>query len=187
MKHKIFAITAFAGALMVSGHVFAQSTAGVDPACLMKGADGTEMVDKAKCPDGMTLGADAGASTTTAPAADTTASTSPAMMTLIVPPGSFDNANVISANDFIGKRVYSRAGDDIGEVNDIILTDGGSIQAVVLGVGGFLGMGEKDVAVSMASIDRTRDGENVKLVVDGTKEQFAAAPSYDRKTRTYLK
>jgi sporulation protein YlmC with PRC-barrel domain len=107
--------------------------------------------------------------------------------TMIVPPESFSGATVISANDFIGKRVYSRAGDDIGEVNDLIMTGNGGVQAVVLGVGGFLGIGEKDVAISMASIDMTKDGSAVRLVVDGTKEQFNAAPAYDRTTRTYLK
>jgi sporulation protein YlmC with PRC-barrel domain len=93
---------------------------------------------------------------------------------------------VISASDFIGKRVYTKAGEDIGEVNDLIMTDNGSVRAVILGVGGFLGIGEKDVAVAMAAIDVTQDGSTSRLVVDGSKEQFNAAPKYDRSTRTYL-
>jgi sporulation protein YlmC with PRC-barrel domain len=183
MKNKFLSAGSVAALLMLSTAAFAQTNAGVDPECILKNADGTETVDKTKCPDGMKVGA--GDATTTAP--DATASTAPVAKTLIVPPESFNGASVISANDFIGKRVYSRAGDDIGEVNDLIMTGNGGIQAVVLGVGGFLGMGEKDVAVSMASIDMTKDGEAVRLVVDGTKEQFAAAPAYDRTTRTYLK
>jgi hypothetical protein len=68
----------------------------------------------------------------------------------------------------------------------LIMTDNGSIRAVILGVGGFLGMGEKDVAVSMNAINMAQDGSNVKLVVDGSKEQFNAAPKYDRSKRTYI-
>jgi sporulation protein YlmC with PRC-barrel domain len=183
MQKTFLTIASVAGVLMLSTGAFAQAAAGVDPACIMKNADGTETVDKTKCPDGMKLGA--GDAATAAP--DTTASTTPLANTMIVPPESFSGATVISANDFIGKRVYSRAGDDIGEVNDLIMTGNGGIQAVVLGVGGFLGIGEKDVAISMASIDMAKDGETVRLVVDGSKEQFNAAPAYDRTTRTYLK
>lgn len=183
MQNRFLSAASVAGLLMFSTAASAQNNAGVDPACIMKNADGTEAVDRTKCPDGMKVGA--GDATTTAP--DTTASTAPMAKTLIVPPESLSGATVISANDFIGKRVYSRAGDDIGEVNDLIMTGNGGIQAVVLGVGGFLGVGEKDVAVSMASIDMTKDGNAVRLVVDGTKEQFTAAPAYDRTTRTYVR
>jgi sporulation protein YlmC with PRC-barrel domain len=183
MQNKILTVVAFAGSLMFSTAAFAQTTTGVDPACIIKNTDGTETVDKTKCPDGMKVGA--GDATTAAP--DSTASTTPMTKSLIVPPESFSGASVISANDFIGKRVYARSGEDIGEVNDLIMTGNGGIQAVVLGVGGFLGMGEKDVAVSMAAIDMTKDGDTVRLVVDGTKDQFTAAPAYDRTTRTYLK
>jgi sporulation protein YlmC with PRC-barrel domain len=183
MQKTFLTIASVAGMLMLSTATFAQTAAGVDPACIIKNADGTETVDKTKCADGMKVGA--GEAVTAAP--DATASTAPMAKTMIVPPESFSGATVISANDFIGKRVYSRAGDDIGEVNDLIMTGNGGVQAVVLGVGGFLGIGEKDVAISMASIDMTKDGSAVRLVVDGTKEQFNAAPAYDRTTRTYLK
>ncbi len=182
MQNKFLSYVSVAGILMLSTASFAQTAAGVDPACMMKNADGTEAIDKVKCPDGMKVGT--GDSVTAAP--DANATTAPMANTMIVPPESFAGATVMSATDFIGKRVYSRAGDDIGEVNDLILSTNGGIQAVVLGVGGFLGMGEKDVAVSMASIEMNKEGTSVRLVVDGTKEQFTAAPTYDRTTRTYL-
>lgn len=183
MRKNLLSVVSIAGMLLLSGHSFAQAAAGVDPAYMMKNPDGTEAVDKVKCADGMKVGAAA----TAEPAPDTTASTTPMTHSMIVPSESFSGATVISANDFFGKRVYSKAGDDIGEVNDLIITGNGSIQTVVLGVGGFLGIGEKDVAVSMASIDMAKEGNVVRLVVDGTKEQFNAAPAYDRTTRTYLK
>lgn len=92
----------------------------------------------------------------------------------------------MTATDFIGKRVYTKAGDDIGEVNDLFVTDNGNVRAVVLGVGGFLGIGEKDVAVSMNAVEMVQDGDAVRLVVDATKDQLQAAPTFDRVKRTYV-
>jgi sporulation protein YlmC with PRC-barrel domain len=181
---KFFLSIAITSALFTTVPAFAQTAAGVDPACMMKNADGTETVDKTKCPDGMKVGAGSNTqSTTNTNAANAQATNGSAM---IIPADSFEGAKVISANDFIGKRVYTKAGDDIGEVNDLIMTDNGSIRAVILGVGGFLGMGEKDVAVSMNAIDLAQDGNNFRLIVDGSKEQFKSAPTYDRSKRTYI-
>lgn len=189
MTKQLFLSVALATTLLTTIPALAQTAAGVDPACMMKNADGTETVDKAKCPDGMKVGSGSNTESTTTTTTDTKAANAPVdsgASALIIPADSFSGAKVISANDFIGKRVYSKTGDDIGEVNDLIMTDNGSIRAVILGVGGFLGMGEKDVAVSMNAINMTQDGNNVKLVVDGSKEQFKSAPQYDRSKRTYM-
>ena len=190
MTKQLFLSVALATTLLTTIPALTQAAAGVDPACMMKNADGTETVDKAKCPDGMKVGSGSTTeSTTTTTTTDTKAANAPvdpSASALIIPADSFAGAKVISANDFIGKRVYSKTGDDIGEVNDLIMTDNGSIRAVILGVGGFLGMGEKDVAVSMNAINMTQDGSTVKLVVDGSKEQFKSAPQYDRSKRTYI-
>ncbi len=183
MKYSIIKIAALSTFMGISSLAFAQSNTSVDPACIIKNTDGSQNIDKVKCPDGMTVGAASSANPVTP---DTTASTTPMDKSIIVPAESFNGAKVISANDFIGKRVYTKAGEDVGEVNDLILTDNGSIQAVVLGVGGFLGIGEKDVAITMASIDMAPEGSSIRLVVDSTKEQLTAAPAYNRVTRTYI-
>lgn len=225
MQKKYLTAVALLSSVVLAFPAFAQSNAGVDPACLMKNSDGTETVDMTKCPDGKTPGAanitppapDAtkGDANTTAPApaqdgtsgttteapatapAQPSTTEAPAKTTeqpsttatddaLVVPKESFAGATVMTASDFIGKRVYTKAGEDIGEVNDLIVTDNGGVQAVVLGVGGFLGIGEKDVAVRMAAIEMQKDGESTKLVVDASKEQLTEAPAYDRANRTYV-
>jgi len=103
----------------------------------------------------------------------------------------------IRASDFIGHRIYStqqdmsstdmvKAGaekdwDDIGEINEVILGRDGAVKAVVLGVGGFLGIGEKNVAVPMSDVKFVRNGDGADdyyLVVNATKEALNAAPSY---------
>jgi sporulation protein YlmC with PRC-barrel domain len=189
------AMTALA-LLTASPLALAQSMEGVDPACVMKDANGADKVDMAKCPDGKTMKKMDGAATTApadgaAPANDTAANPPPAAganatAAVIVPSETLSGATLITGSDFTGKRVYSKAGDDIGEVNDVLLSQDGKVSAVILGVGGFLGIGEKDVLVSMRSIDMQRDGNNVKLVVDATKEILTSAPTYDRTKRTYM-
>lgn len=103
------------------------------------------------------------------------------------------------ASDLLGMRVYAsenefnamstvEAGgeaewDDIGEINDLIVTESGEIAAVILGVGGFLGIGEKDVAVDMSQINRVReqdDPDDFFLVVNTTQEMLEAAPAFER-------
>lgn len=53
------------------------------------------------------------------------------------------------ASKLMGLDVYNDNNEKLGDVNEIILDKSGKVAAVVIGVGGFLGMGEHDVAVSM--------------------------------------
>ncbi|WP_353622801.1 PRC-barrel domain-containing protein [Aliirhizobium terrae] len=50
-------------------------------------------------------------------------------------------------SDLEGKRVYGAGNESIGPINDVLVSQNGSVNAVVVGVGGFLGIGEKNVAV----------------------------------------
>lgn len=107
--------------------------------------------------------------------------------------------NDLRASELIGMRIYATENevgendmiadggetewDDIGEVNDVILSMDGSVRAVILGVGGFLGIGEKDVAVEM---DRIRivheegDSDDFFLVVNANKALLEEAPAFKR-------
>ncbi len=104
---------------------------------------------------------------------------------LIVPADQLNSAQLMSASDYIGKTVYDQAGNNIGEVNDLIVSGDGNVEAVILGVGGFLGIGEKDVAVHTEAVQMVQDGDTQRLVVQATKETLEAAPSYDRSNRRY--
>jgi sporulation protein YlmC with PRC-barrel domain len=162
---------------------FAQdATANADPACVIANSDGTKSLDTVKCKDGKPM--DTTGSTAAQPAAPAASATT---MTAIVSPDMLSNAKIMSANDFIGKTVYAPDGATVGEVNDFFVTDDGKVQAVVIGVGGFLGIGEKDVAVSMPAIAMQPDGDAVKLVINATKDELTAAPTYDRVKRVYVK
>lgn len=112
---------------------------------------------------------------------------------------TFDAATNLYASELIGMRVYATEADidpsmsagigsetewdDIGEINEILLTRDGQVQSVIVGVGGFLGIGEKDVALDMSQIkfvpEEGDDGEFF-LVVSANAAGVEEAPSYDR-------
>ena len=62
----------------------------------------------------------------------------------------------------------------------MLVAEDGSVDAVIIGVGGFLGIGEKNVAVSFEQIEQTTDDDgNMKLVLNATKERTrSAAPAF---------
>jgi sporulation protein YlmC with PRC-barrel domain len=61
--------------------------------------------------------------------------------------------NQIMASELIGTRVVSANNESIGDINDVIVDRNGQAMAAVIGVGGFLGIGEKDVAVPFKSLE----------------------------------
>jgi sporulation protein YlmC with PRC-barrel domain len=86
------------------------------------------------------------------------------------------------ASDIIGQTVYSSAGDDgenIGSISDIVLSPEGAAEAVVIGVGGFLGIGKKDVAIEYDLVQWTEREGNRYLVVETTPEALKALPDFD--------
>jgi sporulation protein YlmC with PRC-barrel domain len=83
------------------------------------------------------------------------------------------------ASSLIGANVYNISDENLGDINDLVLAKNGGIDAVVVGVGGFLGIGEKNVAVSYKLIQpTTTDSGNVKLVLDVTADELNAAPPF---------
>ena len=107
----------------------------------------------------------------------------------------------ITASDFIGKRVYAAeaavdadeyAGvqdgwNDIGEINDVILTRDGRVDAVLVDIGGFLGMGERQVALGMENIRFVADSATAEdlgdffLVVNAGRTILESAPEFLRR------
>jgi sporulation protein YlmC with PRC-barrel domain len=86
----------------------------------------------------------------------------------------------ISANTYIGQAVYNSADESIGKISDLIMEKDGGITAAVVGVGGFLGIGEKWVAVPFEKISITQapESDDVKLTTTETSESLQAAPEF---------
>jgi hypothetical protein len=74
--------------------------------------------------------------------------------------------------------VYDSQNNKIGDVNDILLNKGGNVQTAIIGVGGFLGAGEKDVAVPFEALKLTEKDNDRYLVINTTKEALEKAPGY---------
>lgn len=88
-----------------------------------------------------------------------------------------------SADELLGKDVNHRGGDkSIGEINDLIIDKDGQIVAVIVEVGGFLGIGEKNVAINWNTLARTanKSGTGYDLSVDSTEKALMDAPVYKR-------
>lgn len=85
------------------------------------------------------------------------------------------------ASGLIGATVRGSANETIGEIDDVILDRDGRAQAVVIGVGGFLGIGEKDVAVPFMALEANHDAKNpnkLTMRIASTKEALKAAPEF---------
>jgi sporulation protein YlmC with PRC-barrel domain len=84
------------------------------------------------------------------------------------------------ANDFIGKSVVNANNETIGDINDLVTDENGKIVAVLIGTGGFLEMGEKDVAVRFEDLKITRDEDNdVSIMANLSKDVLASAPDFE--------
>ena len=71
---------------------------------------------------------------------------------------------------------------------DVLLSQDGRVSALIVGVGGFLGMGEKDVAVPFDAVKYTVKDGKAYLTLDTTKDALKAAAGlkYDRNTTTWV-
>jgi PRC-barrel domain protein len=85
----------------------------------------------------------------------------------------------ILASTIIGKPAVNSQDEGIGDVNDLVTDRSGKIIAALIGVGGFLGIGEKNVAVRFEDLKLTPDENNeTKVVLNVSKDTLASAPDY---------
>lgn len=97
-------------------------------------------------------------------------------------------AQSVALSDFYRQSVYDKANDKIGDISDVLFDNTKKASLAIIGVGGFLGIGEKNVAVPFESIQRTvRDGK-VYLTMDANKDQLKAAQGlrFDRTTNSWM-
>jgi sporulation protein YlmC with PRC-barrel domain len=87
------------------------------------------------------------------------------------------DANRFRASELLGRDVINLRGKEVGDVEDIVIGKQDKALYAVVSVGGFLGMGDKDVAIPF---DQLRMGaNNVILMSQQTEEQLETMPSYD--------
>lgn len=83
------------------------------------------------------------------------------------------------ASKFKGTDVIGSDDKKIGDVSDILFSKDGKVEAYIISVGGFLGVGAKDVALAPSSVQLIQDKDEHKLKVTMTKDQLAQAPNFE--------
>lgn len=102
----------------------------------------------------------------------------------VVPAATGSYATMQSASDWrsskvVGLNVYNSKNEKIGDINDLIIGSNGAVTHAIVGVGGFLGIGEKNVAIPFASVKMARDKDGkATVMVESTKEALQAAPAF---------
>lgn len=83
-------------------------------------------------------------------------------------------------SNLMGKSVVGTDDKTIGEINDVVLDQEGKADAAVIGVGGFLGIGQKNVAIpfSELQVSKNAEGEVEKIMLSATREQLEQAPAF---------
>ena len=96
-------------------------------------------------------------------------------------------ASELLARVFLGAAVQNSSGETIGDVNDLVFDRSGHISTVVLGVGGFHGIGGKVVAVPFSAlvVNSSKDGART-IVVPVDKESLEKAPGFKANEKTTL-
>ena len=96
-------------------------------------------------------------------------------------------ANEWLARVFIGASVQNTAGEAVGDINDLVFNPQGHISTVVLGIGGFLGMGERNVAIPYSALSFKAGGKGERLIVVAlSKDALMKAPVFTATEMTLL-
>ncbi|MEX2123621.1 MAG: PRC-barrel domain-containing protein [Woeseia sp.] len=89
---------------------------------------------------------------------------------------ALDSLDSIGTEEVVGKAVVSQQGEEIGEITEIVMDNDSQQHLAVVDVGGFLGIGEKSVAVAFDELQLSDDG---RIQSDLTRETLQSQPEYD--------
>lgn len=103
------------------------------------------------------------------------------------PPGSTPSKDFTVSN-YYKQDVYDRSDNKIGTIDDVLIDKNGAVTALMIGVGGFLGMGEKTVATKFSAVQMTKKNDKWYLTMDADKDGLKKAPGYkyDRTATTWV-
>jgi sporulation protein YlmC with PRC-barrel domain len=95
------------------------------------------------------------------------------------PTGTSHIAGGVRADELVGRNVVNKEGENVGEVAALVIQPERNEIHAVISVGGFLGMGDHEVAIPLKELEIGED--NVTLMSQQTKEDLKALPEYDGK------
>ena len=91
-----------------------------------------------------------------------------------------ETAGSVYSSDLVGQAVYGTEDEKVGDINDLLLDQGGNVEAVIIGVGGFIGLGEKDVAVTLESLTIASTDSAYRISIRATEQDLEEAPTFTR-------
>jgi sporulation protein YlmC with PRC-barrel domain len=96
--------------------------------------------------------------------------------------------NAVTVTDWYKQDVFDGNDNKIGQIKDVLVDQSGKIETLIIGVGGFLGVGEKDVAVPFQEVSQTKKDDKFHLVMNATKDGLKNAPGfkYDSNATTWV-
>ena len=97
-------------------------------------------------------------------------------------PLAMDDVAQLTADKLDDQTVYGLNNESVGEIDELLLTQDGKIDRVVLDVGGFLGIGEREVAIPFDRMTILRSDsalDDFRIYVDSTQERLEALPEYE--------
>jgi sporulation protein YlmC with PRC-barrel domain len=89
---------------------------------------------------------------------------------------AMDSLDALGQEEIVGKTVVSQQGEEIGDIEEVVTDTNSQQQLAVIDVGGFLGIGEKSVAVAFDQLQLSNDG---RVKSDLTRETLQSQPEYD--------
>lgn len=95
-------------------------------------------------------------------------------------------AGYVGASKLVGLNVRNAQGETIGEIKEVLISDNGSIQSAIVAVGGFLGVGERNVALAWNQLKLQRDGDQLRAMVNMSKDQLKTLPEYKEQKGAWL-
>ena len=117
------------------------------------------------------------ASSATAPAGQTTGMRMANTATMTIKFATVKPADLMSSK-LIGVNVYNNQNESVGEIEDISIENGKTISAVIVSVGGFLGIGESYVALDPSTLVVSENDGTWKAFVNTSKDDLKNAPKF---------
>jgi sporulation protein YlmC with PRC-barrel domain len=125
-------------------------------------------------------------SNTNLPARTTTGVGTPAQAQVLT---SLPTTSTTTIANFYKQNVYDPSEKKLGEISDVLVDNDGKIDGFIVSVGGFLGLGEKNVAVPFSAVQASQRNGSWWLTMNATESQLRNAPGfkYDRDKATWVK
>src|SRR6187399_2593839 len=108
----------------------------------------------------------------------------PATRTDTVTTTATSHANVWRASKLVGLNVYNDQNEKLGDISEILMDKSGKVEGVVIGVGGFLGIGQNDIKVEMSKLKFVDEPVRTTSTTTTTSSTTTDTPTGQRTTTT---